>query len=211
MSKRYFQILFMSSAFTVSAAAQAMLEHGIAAAGGSAAGVAGKQISNGIAAVMGNSTAQPDGDAVSAKMPPRIPGGEHPPGWKADRMPQASQPVEPSRTARTKSVASAATKMAAQAPFSQMSRPQGITAAYALSNWKPMDGSNPVASAETIAHVATGTAVDELGRRLGVPAARVVIPGNDGHLHQLVRYRDHAGIVGVIYITDGQVAEVAVK
>ena len=82
MSKRYLKPLILTSVFSLSASAQAMLEHATSAAGGSAAGVAGKQISNGITAIMGKSSSNQESD-VEPQVPTtkRAPSGEHPPGW----------------------------------------------------------------------------------------------------------------------------------
>lgn len=213
MSKRYLKPLVLTTVFTLSVSAQAMLEHAASAAGGSAAGVAGKQISDGITAVMGKSSSNKESDVESpAPATKRVPGGEHPPGWK--------QPPSDHREANTTAIATAsrprvnaASVRQSSAPFeiSATQRPQPITPAYALSKWQPSGGNNPVATAQTIAQIAPGTSIEELGSRLGVPSVRVVIPGNDGQLLQLIRYRDSAGIVGVVHVVDGQVASVDVK
>ena len=201
MSKRYLKPLVLTTVFTLSVSAQAMLEHAASAAAGSAAGVAGKQISDGITAVMGKSSSNKESDVESpAPATKRVPGGEHPPGWK--------QPPSDHREANTTAIV-----RQSSAPFeiSATQRPQPITPAYALSKWQPSGGNNPVATAQTIAQIAPGTSIEELGSRLGVPSVRVVIPGNDGQLLQLIRYRDSAGIVGVVHVVDGQVASVDVK
>lgn len=210
MSKRYLKPLILTSVFTLSVSAQAMLEHAATAIGGSAAGVAGKQISDGITAIMGKSSSNKESDVESPKPAVRrAPGGEHPPGWKEET---ADLPAQRAATVgvATQQRFSSAPVLSNRAPV-QIQRPQAITPAYALSKWQPTGGNSPVATVQTIAQIAPGTSIEELGNRLGVPASRVVIPGNEGQLLQLIRYRDSSGIVGVVHVVDGQVASVVVK
>ena len=213
MSKRYLKPLILTSVFALSASAQAMLEHAASAASGSSAGVAGKQISDGITAIMGKSSSNHESDVEpQAPVAKRAPGGEHPPGWKqaeADRPPArtATIAVTTQQSVTTGTIRRNPTPVQIEAA----PRTQPITAAYALSRWQPMGMISPVATAQTIAQIAPGTSIEELGNKLGVPAARVIIPGNEGQLLQLIRYRDSAGIVGVVHVVDGQVARVDVK
>lgn len=211
MRNKHLQRFVIASAFTLTASAQAMIENSIAAAGGTAAGIAGKKISDGISLVFGKSAAEPQ-EVEVAPTPAlkRIPSGETALGMEHKHKPVVSAPAIAEHSAATFPVVRhvAAVKQPVQRP-QQLTPP--ITPAYALSHWVDDTSKVPVATATTIAHVQVGTDVGLLGPQLGVPSARVMIPGGDGRMLQLIRYRDYEGLIGVIHVADGQVSQVEVR
>ena len=212
MSKRNLQKLMLASAFTLTASAQAILEHAASAAGGSVAGVAGKKVSDGISAIMIKVASGAESEeGIPAPNPNRTPGGEHPPDWKppvkTDSGKKTARPAQ--NTAADPSAAPPMRPPPMPVRAANVAPP--IQAAYALSRWVPAGERVSPATPLSLAQVAAGTSIEELGLRLGIPAARVVIPGDDGHLLQLVRYRDHGGVVGVVHVMDGVVSQVEVR
>ncbi len=207
------RILSFGAAIAVPVLGQSLIGHSAAMAGGSVAGtIAGKKVSDGIDSIMGRVVMQTGQAATTGKL-----GGEMAvkpamvleKNYKAPKlaMPSEAQPVGertvaavPRRTRRQ--VASAAIN-----PVPERVVPRRTETAYALSRWQ-LDGqtADPV-TVEKLAAVKPGASTEDLAS-LGVPASRIMMPGNDGTLLQRVKYKNAGRDVGIIYLADGKVVSV---
>ena len=166
---------------------QTMVEHALAAGGGSAAGVAGKTVSNGIDSIFRkvNQTtgaAAQTGTLAPARMPAAgvAPAGAGAVAAGKPSRPRAGKPaLEPEPSAATPD-------------------PSPAPAAPA-----------PPTLAE-IAGIQTGESRQEVLAKLGKPSARITIPGGDG-LVEIFQYAANGERLGSLRLTDGLVSSVRVE
>ena len=180
-----------------------MVQYGLTAGGGAAAGVAGKTLSDGLSGALGKSadaTGKAAGTtgATTYVARPAIPDFD------------SEQPITRSKTSPARAVQSRRNSRSAAAVVAlpvAPPRPQYQTS-YSLKLWAPEGISVEAPTAERIAQIKNGENIEDLGGKLGVPANLVVIPGTDGRLWQRVKYKNQGRDVGVIYVADGKVVEV---
>ena len=204
-------ILSLGAAITVPVFGQAMIGHSVAMAGGSVAGtIAGKKVSDGLDSILGRVVEQTGQAAKTGKLGGVMsvkPAIALEKSYKAPKlpMPSESQPVGERTTVarRTRRQVSADRPN----PVLERAIPQRTETAYALSRWQP-DGqiADPVTVEKLIA-VKPGASTEDLAN-LGVPASRIMMPGNDGTLLQRVKYKNAGRDVGIIYLADGKVVSV---
>ena len=198
--KQFLMPLCAAGLLSLTAAAQTLVEHAVTAAGGSAAGVAGKKVSEGLDKIFGKlgasmekASKQSDQNVVApAKMPSAPDLG--PEGPSSARRPA---PVR-----RRAAVASAPRREA----FSLDPRAAAVPADSPDASAAAAVNSLTATPAE-FAKVAAGTPREELVARLGLPASRVLIP-EEGRLLEVLRYSNPEGYLGAVQLADGKVIAV---
>lgn len=191
----------------VSGPAQTLIEHGLAASGGTVAGVAGKGISDGIDGIMRGLDAQAKKAAV--KEPPKAPKETKPapPSVKAQFAP--SELPNPSSDggglarhtgalkAQRTGAEPAATVEAVAAPVNAIPAP------------KPVE-MLPETSREALLQIAVGVSREDLIAKAGKPASQITMD-EDGHLLEVYRYQARGESLATVRILDGAVSSVTVS
>ena len=181
---------------------QSMLEHMSAAAGGSAAGVAGKSVSEGIDKVFSklDKTMQKAEatDAKSAKKDSKDTKAKTAPPPADTTVPNhLSAPAFQSGKSRQppaiKETAEPAVEQAAMPVLPKQRKPE----------------IPPVTPAQ-IAQVHMGAERQEVLNQLGRPSSRITIPDN-GQLVEIYRYNNKSEFVGSLRLTDGVVSSVRIN
>ena len=196
--------------------AQTLAEHSSAAAGGSAAGVAGKTVSDSINRVMGGGVARPMEKAshTGATTVAR-------PVTKAE-----TKEIEKSRAGNAASAVPAAPFDGGAAASKRVRHPRVIPAseirpsvrhkAAEVSERAPLMSvmkSAPPPAIPTVAglkSIKPGVSRKEVVARLGQPADRIQMADESGHLAELMHYVTPASDLGTVRMSDGVVTEVTV-
>lgn len=226
----YLKQVTVLAALAAPLSAQALLQHSIAMAGGSVAGtMAGKKLSDGLDSILGNasgvttvsaktgkpsvkskssSTKSPHDRAsakTSAKANPELVSGG------ALVASEASGPAGKSSGRRRTSNRTVASILPEEplTPVTQVASLRRNETAYALNRWAPAGRVMEAVTVAKLAAIKEGATAADLGTELGIPASRVLIPGNDGQLLQLVKYKNSVGKdLGIVYLADGKVVNV---
>ncbi len=172
---------------------QALVEHAAAAAVGTAGGVGGKAISNGldkvfgrVAAVTKEAEGTPEPEAkVKAQAGAKSADGSSSPSGAA---------VHSRRTRVTR-------RSTAAAGASEPAAAYGPARSYAA------PPPRIVATPQEFAKVTTGAPRSELAERLGTASYKISVP-EEGHLTEIYRYANHGVAVGTVRVVDGVVSEV---
>ena len=230
----YLKQVSVLAAIAAPLSAQALLQHSIAMAGGSVAGtLAGKKLSDGLDSLLGNAagvttvSAKTGKPSVKSKSSSNksssskkaaqtaaqtsaktnselVPGG---PFVAAE----ASGPTGKSNGRRRASNRTVASILPEEplTPITQVASLRRNETAYALNRWAPAGRTMEAVTVAKLAAIKEGATAADLGTELGIPASRVLIPGNDGQLLQLVKYKNSAGKdLGIVYLADGKVVNV---
>jgi hypothetical protein len=216
-------IVFGSMLCPIGASAQILTEHAAAAAGATIGVVAGKPLSNGITKIFG----QTDKDTKKAA-------GVATPKTPKNESTAASDKAAADKAAADKAAAdkAAAEKAAAEKPAKPAAHGAGPGggesggsggggsrgAAQEASRQEPEAAPTaapaivePVVrqpSAEQVANIQVGSTDEELQAALGVPASRVVIPDDDGHLRESWQYWANGRQIGTVRLDNGRVVTV---
>ena len=180
---------------------QAMLEYAIAAAGGSAAGAAGKGVSDGLDKVIRQIEKQV---TESSETQPAV-------SVEPAKPTTAQFPQAPANTGFIVQQSPGETAMATT-PTATQTNPALISAPKtAVTGWTQQARApvRPEPSLEEFSKVETGTTRTELVARLGNPSAKIVIP-EDGQLREVYHYTGSGVHLGIIRLTDGTVSIVEV-
>lgn len=180
------------------ASAQAMLEHGLAAAGGSAAGVAGKGVSTGLDKVF----KKLDEAAKSTPTQPAAKKSGKPVKTQADPpyvLPIAGPSTPPPFVAFPAKGGSNDPKDA----------PSALTGTPHRAVTKRAEPPAPKITAEDIAAITIGTRKEELYAKVGRPSATMVIPDGD-RLVEVLSYATRSQYLGSIRVDNGAVISVKV-
>ncbi len=207
------RILSVGAVIAVPVFGQSLIGHSAAMAGGSVAGtIAGKKVSDGIDSIMGRVVTQTGQAAKTGKL-----GGEMAvkPAMVLEKnytapklpMPSDAQPVGDRTTERAAKRTRRQATTAAPNQVAENFVPQRRETAYSLSHWKPVGQAADPVTVEMLAAVKPGASTEDL-LALGVPASRIMMPGNDGTLMQRVKYKNAGRDVGIIYLADGKVVSV---
>ena len=169
------------------AAAQTLTEHAIGAAGGSAAGVAGKPVSNAADTIFGKLKTQ---TAEAAEIKPAKPSATPAPeATQAGFSRGASRPARAARSSR------ASRREAGRVPDS-FAEPSAVA---------PPASEPP--RVEVLAAVTVGTSRQELLAKAGNPGSRISM-GEDGHLVEIFRYSANGATIASVRLADGSVTGV---
>ena len=177
-----------------------MLQYGITAGGGAAAGVAGKTISDKMTSVLGGvveATGKAGSGGAAATYVPR----PAEPDFSGVAQQTGVGRAKPSRRKRQASQAAIAQPTA-------LSTPARTEPPYSLRLWVPLGQVVEAPTVERLSQVKLGEDIENLAVQLGTPSSRVMIPGTDGRLWQRVKYKTNSRDVGVIYVADGKVVEI---
>jgi hypothetical protein len=176
-----------------------MVQYGITAGGGAAAGVAGKTISDKMTSVLGG-VAEATGKAGSGGAATYVARPVEPDFSNVAPAPRAS-------TAKSSSGRRQASQAVSAQPMTP-STPSRLEPPYSLRFWVPPGQVVETATVERFSQVKLGEDLENLAVQLGTPSSRVMIPGTDGRLWQRVKYKANSRDVGVIYVADGKVVEI---
>lgn len=210
--------------------AQALLQHSIAMAGGSVAGtLAGKKLSDGLDSILGNAagvttvsakTGKPSVKSKSSSNKSSSPKTAAKTAAKANSelvpggpfvAAEASGPTGKASGRRRTNNRTVASILPEEplTPVTQVASLRRNETAYALNRWAPAGRVMEAVTVAKLAAIKEGATAADLGTELGIPASRVLIPGNDGQLLQLVKYKNSAGRdLGIVYLADGKVVNV---
>lgn len=175
---------------------QVMLEHAITAAGGSAAGVAGKGVSNGIDTIFRKLDQQSNKAAEAAlvkRLKPRT----------SEAETEAASPIEAGVITTARIPIAGSTPPPEAAGAGERAVPEPVT-------WWPVPA-QPLRPEPTVADLGTieaGNSRQEVVARLGAPAARVIIP--DQGLREVYLFNSHGTHLGKVTLTNGEVESVRV-
>jgi hypothetical protein len=163
---------------------QAMVEHALSAAGGSAAGVAGKAVSNGIDSIFRKVNQVTGLAAQTGTLAPA-------------RMPAAG--VAPAGAVATTADKTTCPRAGKPAPQPEPSLAMPIPS-------PPPEPAEPVPStAAEIARIEAGASRQDVLARLGKPSARITIPDGD-RLVEIYQYAAKGERLGSLRFTDGLVS-----
>jgi hypothetical protein len=217
--------------------AQSLAEHGAAAAGATIGTAAGKPISNAVTKIFGQVDDQaksasktdvkvvrpaspgekpsPAGPAATAtggaQTLPAGPGpapaaaGAGSPGGTTDEL---TEPASAARRARAES-RRAATRLRRQresaASESAASLPAPIAAPV------PVEPAVKEPTPEEVAGIQIGASEKDVVDALGVPASRVIIPDDDGHLRESYQYWAKGSQIGTVRLDNGYVVKIEAR
>jgi hypothetical protein len=188
--------------------AQALVEHAIAAAGGSAAGVAGKKVSDGIDSIMGKVDKMLQEDPKKKKARPA---GEPEAGRSStfDFIGKTGQAVQPDVAIAAPPVPPRAGSLPALRPLAPPrpvapTMPDAAPTPVAVSAPPPPP---PPVTAQDVQTMQVGASRNDLLTRLGSPSSRIVMP-EDGGLVEVYTYRVNGAKVGSVRLLNGAVTEV---
>lgn len=183
--------------------AQSLIESATAAAGGSAAGVAGKQVSDGLDKVfgkMGEVTKKAAGTGVDNGLRKTAPTAPPVPEVRLPDQPAtASSPAgSPARTPGRRQAANRtpATSPTASAPPSPAT-PEPAVAAAPPAPLPTMDDLKSL----------SGASREEVSSKMGKPASRITMSGDEG-LVEIVSFKGEGGKLGSVRMVNGRVTEV---
>jgi len=176
---------------------QTMLEYGVTATGGSAMGVAGKGVSDGIDSIFRKLDQQTQNAASTAEQRSEA---RTTPKENAAETPESAPAVSTAQTRVTSAAVSAPS-------YSQMLRQSGSNTVWNATVSQP---GPPPLTREDLEAVESGQARDEVVARLGAPSARVIIP-DGGHLQDVYLYSARQTLLGKVTLVDGAVSSVNVQ
>ena len=183
---------------------QSLTEAAGAAAAGSAGGVAGKKVSDGLTTVFNKvekHTAKAADGAAKPKNSPASPLLEVGPGIPKDRT-NAVPPPPVRRAAVHKQHGPAM-------PVAPTPEPPAPAAVLPEAVPVPPPPAPPEMTVEDLKKIATGTSREEL-LKLGTPASRITM-FDDGHIAEIYRYMEKDTTLGTVRLTDGVVAGIELR
>ena len=204
------RFLILTAVTAILAWPQAMVQYGAAAAGGGAAGVAGKPVSDGIDKIfgkLGGAAKQAAADDTAEEWRKKqqgvselgaVPGGR----------PQAPPP--PVFQVRAKQTDGSQTTLGPLVNVN--STPVAAAPAPAVPTVEAAQAAPPVpvtppVTAEMLEAVMPGAGRAEVLAQLGPPYSKIVIP-EDSTTREIYRYRNGAAVVGTLELLDGKVESV---
>lgn len=197
-------------AFTMGLNGQTLVQSSIAAAGGSAAGVAGKKVSEGIDKVMGKVSEITDDAADTVKSATA--------GKKTRSLPQsagipkATGRFAPRAAATPRSTAALATRNGAPKGKQNIAATRRVKDLDTVDAYLPPPPVTPAPvpvyqpTAEDLQSLNTGATRDQLADRMGKPSAKITM-AEDGKLVEVYTYRN----AGSVRVVDGTVADIRLK
>jgi hypothetical protein len=204
--------LFGSFLSLASLSAQSLAEHAAAAAGATIGTAAGKPMSGAIDKIFGKTaeqtkTASRSGikSAPAATSKPQV-------AQPSSAVPSAPAPetVAEGGSGSTRSATAAERRAPRHHASTHRSRQQGETAVFTPPAppvvVEPPAPKEP--TAEEVAAIKIGANENDVIATLGVPASRVIIPDDDGHLRETFQFWAKGSEVGVVRLDNGYVVKV---
>jgi len=177
---------------------QTMLQHAVTAAGGSAAGVAGKPLSDGIDSIFGNLSKQMEQSAGTGQL-------------EANRKTPVELTQEPGAAAPSSQTASATPVIRRNAPAAR-GADSTLPAAPGSSRWEGevFAAMQPEPTREDLGEIEEGFERAALIGRLGPPSVRIIIP-EWGELREVYYFSGDGEHLGTVELADGQVQVVNIR
>ncbi|MBI3684768.1 MAG: hypothetical protein HY235_30735 [Acidobacteria bacterium] len=195
---------FALGLLAVPAAAQSMLEHATAAAGGSAAGVAGKKVSDSLDSVMtkvselGKKSASDDKQAKGRRLPPPIPPE---PKVRLASRPAPPAPPAPRTVAGPPQATLRLNNRIVSVPLEAVPTPVPEPAP-AVS-----EPPRPLPTAADLQSLSPGSSREEVADKLGKPAGRITLYDERG-LVEVYSFRSQGTSLGSVHMVNGKVTQV---
>lgn len=227
-ARRAFVVTF-GLALAGAAGAQSLTEYGAAAAGGTAGGAAGKKVNEGLTSIFGKVDQQTKAAAKQEKSTPSpssapVPASPAAPAATAASAPAVSAPVSsktrPVKIARTARRVKPEQSYNVPDPPSAATHSAGIATKAAERPIEPQPAMEPAppappppppqVTAADLKAIAPGTSRADV-LKLGVPAARITMFSDDGHLLEIYDYSASGFTFGVVRLSDGAVAQVELR
>ncbi|MCC6364223.1 MAG: hypothetical protein IT165_11910 [Bryobacterales bacterium] len=208
---RHISVLSLVLAFFATAllSAQSLVESATAAAGGSAAGVAGRKVSEGI-------------DSVFSKVADAAKSAAAEDGRKASRIAPAVPPIPEIRlTAKEQAELAAGANAKKSSGIAQTAGRQARLQSGAVSAEPAVSSSAPPASVDAPPASPTGPTLQDLESlsagasrqqvldKLGQPASRISMSNDDGFV-EVMKFRNQDGSIGSVRVVNGKVTGVKV-
>jgi hypothetical protein len=194
-------ILVVASVFSLSLArGQALIEYSLAAAGGSAAGVAGKSISDGVDKIF-RLLDEKQREAAGEKPAKDVRGRKKEDPWYANMY---STPATNSRLRAKPGVQRPVNPVMSLPRFSF--DPANV---YLMPAPNPRPPTRPAVTPAQIAQVTPGALREDVLSSLGRPSSRVTIP-EGSTLVEIYQYASRRTVVGTLRLKDGVVSSVRV-
>lgn len=232
---RSFCLVALAMTMAGSVFAQTITEVGVAAAGGTVGGAAGKSISDQLTNVFGkvddHTKAAAKQDPAKQAAPKPAPANTEQPSTEAKVAkpdpPAASAPATPKPAAKPKAGRASAEHSPREktqhisggvpepppAPSRAVAFPPPAPPPPAppapAPVAAPVQPPPPVVTAKDLETVAPGTPRADL-LKLGTPASRILM-FDDGHLMEIFSYAANNGMFGVVRLTDGEVSRVEIR
>lgn len=178
--------------------AQSMMEHAVAAAGGSAAGVAGKKVSEGFDKLMGKlaeTTQEAAGVGDKAKQGRRAPGVPRLPVVR----PLDSAAAENAQAGAGRRSQPGPRQAALQVPTLPEPQPGEVP--------QPAPAARPQPTVADLRAISPGASREAVIERLGTPAGRITLADENG-LVEVYSFRSQDAKLGSVKLINGKVAEV---
>lgn len=211
--------------------AQSLAEHGAAAAGATIGTAAGKPMSGAITKIFGDvddqaktaakpaarparaATAEKPSPAGSAAAPSAVSGGGAAGGDGGSGSGPSGRSAAPSKTDELVGAVIARRRAASKPRHSVSSLQQSEAALPApiapVPVFEPPAPKEP--TAEEVAGIKPGTSERDVLAALGVPASRVIIPDDDGHLRESYQFWAKGSPVGTVRLDNGYVVKVEAR
>jgi hypothetical protein len=206
--KSYFVCIAAAALWISPAYGQNIIEHAAAAAGATIGTGAGKALSNGIDKILGKAaeTGSTAGKPSTVRPPTTTPVAPPPPVSKS--VP-AVLPGTDSSSGPTGGTTQHARTRRSAAPVDP-DKPVFAAPEVAAYTPAPMAIAPPPPSPEDFAKVKEGSPREDVHAALGAPSSRITIPGDDGHLLEILSYDDGNRHIGTVRMDNGVVVSISV-
>lgn len=207
--------------------AQSLAEHGAAAAGATIGTAAGKPLSGAITKIFGDVDDQAKTAAKPVSKPATAATSEKPPAGSSKSPAAAAGAVPAGADGGSGSGAaggSTGTSKTDELVGSTLARRRSTAKPRhtfsSLQNSVPAPLAPPpvveppapkVLTAEEVANIKLGASEKDVLATLGVPASRVIIPDDDGHLRESYQYWANGSQVGTVRLDNGYVVKVEAR
>jgi hypothetical protein len=220
--------------------AQSLAEHGAAAAGATIGTAAGKPISNAVTKIFGQTEEQTKAasktdvkvvrPATTGEKP--SPAGPAAPaaGGSAQTLPAGPGPAPAPASARSRgtsttdeltepALAARRSRAESRRTASRLRRERESAASIDTTATLPLPSAAPAPvepvvkepTPEQVADIQVGASESDVVAALGVPASRVTIPDDDGHLRETYQYWAKGSQIGTVRLDNGYVVKVEAR
>ncbi len=201
------RLIFIALVSMATVFPQAIAEHAIAAAGGSAAGVAGKPVSEAAISIFSKAASLLE-TATTGKQAAKEPVASKSVAGVLPSTPGGSAAGVTMKAVTKGSIPGFSTNAPmpeiATVDNTRMEKPQARKTSYP--NVAPAS-SLPEVAAETFRQAKPGLKREELLTRVGTPSSKITIPDGE-QLVEIYRYRANGATLGAVHLVDGKVVQV---
>ena len=194
---RFVRVVGLVVCIQLTVSGQAMLEHAVTAAGGSAAGIAGKSVSDGLDKVFEKLSKQMGTAAATGQ----VEATRKVPVTLEQRLPGVGPTASAGRTSRSSSSAVAARRGGTQSPADA----SGV--AWSGASFGAMQ---PEPTRDDLSQIEDGVERTTVVAQLGRPAVRIFIP-EEGALREVYYFSGAGEHLGTVELSDGVVQAVNIR